>query len=238
MLVLVTWGASSSININSSAPLFVGIGFLCLCFVVPMFLPKPFRRRRHRFAVVATLFLVTTLLAWRSWNTPESWIFLYRVDLPAESRLYLVELNLAEGRFHVHLKASREFPALKYYDSFFDFKRVESGTPGAVAPTPRLSDRDTAYAGFGAKRYVLPPHHGIPTGGGIIVSAPSLLFPSVGAFLIFFMLYHSYRRTPMDGYCFKCGYDLRASKDKCPECGAKIPAEAALTHTAKHDSVT
>lgn len=49
----------------------------------------------------------------------------------------------------------------------------------------------------------------------------ALVLPSV-----WFLLWYRRRRKSRINMCAKCGYDLRASKDRCRECGEAIPPSA------------
>jgi hypothetical protein len=47
------------------------------------------------------------------------------------------------------------------------------------------------------------------------------------------LIRHIPRRKARMGYCRKCGYDLRASADRCPECGTEIPVSAVKARNTK-----
>ncbi len=55
----------------------------------------------------------------------------------------------------------------------------------------------------------------------IPLGMPTFLFVSL-CFGFLYLPSHRRRKRKRLGLCLKCGYDLRASKDRCPECGEEF----------------
>ncbi|HEY2584730.1 MAG TPA: zinc ribbon domain-containing protein [Tepidisphaeraceae bacterium] len=64
------------------------------------------------------------------------------------------------------------------------------------------------------------------SGSTFVVGIPPWFACAVCLILPLRWLIRRYSRRPRPGFCPTCGYDLRASTDRCPECGTPIPAEA------------
>ncbi len=79
-----------------------------------------------------------------------------------------------------------------------------------------------AWADGGTQRHrslgLVLPYLGVSQTGVII----PLWLPFLLAAIPTAILWHRDRRTAKPGGCLTCGYDLRASKKTCPECGTAI----------------
>lgn len=86
-----------------------------------------------------------------------------------------------------------------------------------VDPQAQYIDVDNGLAGFG---YTNAPN------GSWLIAAPIWAATAIFAALPAVRLVNwlRSRKRANSGLCVKCGYDLRASPERCPECGAITPA--------------
>lgn len=178
-----------------------------------MLLPYIMRRKLLNLATaVSALLLATTLAAW-AWSHTAAHTLLRKTWDPVERRATIGGLQFAEGC--VSLKH-------RYYvvDDPLEAAALASRATGKIehAPSRRRTD-------------LLPPWYyaaeEFPGGKGELeirmplwpIALVTAILPAVWA--------RRYMRRPRlnrPGCCRTCGYDLRGSPERCPECGATTAA--------------
>jgi len=116
--------------------------------------------------------------------------------------------------------SSAQFVPDRSCDTLWSFLGIRWETVGTQ--WPHLSPSGIAQMGFHPHQvdtyYLLIPFW--------LLFVAGLGFPSY-----YFIRRYRIRRAINRGVCFECGYDLRASEDRCPECGTPVPERMKLART-------
>ena len=82
------------------------------------------------------------------------------------------------------------------------------------------NDPEWLWRGFQVMRFVPNPKS---DQRGATVTVPYWALIGLGAIAPTLSLWRFRQSRPLRGHCPSCGYDLRASPERCPECGAAAP---------------
>jgi hypothetical protein len=192
------------------------------------------RRLAAILSVLSLLMCVAILASWvRSYWVADEWYWSDGADRPR--RVYrmghIYELVLVRGCIYVVHDTSwwheRQFRHVA-------FDNLDAALPPFVARRSILGFEWVAYTGVPFLSSVsMPPFLlyrivGIPHWFLAMCAATPLLLPLFRR--------RRLRRRLRQGLCAVCGYDLRANKERCPECGTANAAERGRKHAEREET--
>lgn len=128
-------------------------------------------------------------------------------------------LHLTEGRLGWMPYAKAEFPVDAYGREAVVLKMYPPSSVGVYKHALINQKRRWYCEGYrGLKTRFGPSARSAPMMLWIPLWIPGLIF-GVILFLCSPVRHHRRRKRKKLGLCLKCGYDLRGSKEQCPECG-------------------
>ena len=163
------------------------------------------------FGVLLILTVATVASFWRGYGVNVTRI------APTSTHSTKTESSFYYGRGGLYVRHERN-------TSLGDFSWFKPKSPDIrfFANEPRYPDND--WIGFGQTYFFNEGSLGTRHEVGVI--APFWILPPLLTVALA-LWFRRHRRKLMIGRCRVCGYDMRASPDRCPECGTPVARAAA-----------
>jgi len=182
------------------------------------------RRLFNLLAAVSTALAVATAILWASSYGKTGWVSAWGPTcafnvLSANGRFIVQRVERGDDPHRQHwslghgIVGTRVFTPAQYGGDFYSTVGLIS-VMGDVPTQTDATDQVLISVRQAPLRQVLIPYW--------LLLMLLLLLPLRGAIRLAHAQVAARRRR--EGRCEVCGYDLRASKDRCPECGTAIPA--------------
>jgi hypothetical protein len=173
------------------------------------------RKRLFNLLALASLIVGMSIAIYSAWAAlcGRTWELVYLPNKNAHGVYHQCFVLLTPRRLEVRWgwQDYPQAPRLPIYGHAF----VPTGSTSRLI----FSSREPSYLGFSFYRFDFNfPNHPIPNGWfGLAIP---LWFPLLCCVVAPAIWFRKRRHLPpLPGHCRKCGYDLRATPDRCPECG-------------------